>query len=280
MQAWLTRILNGGSRTVAELAPRLISGLLAALIVVESARIILPMLPSAAYASAPTTRPHPARRAPGVDAQSIVERHLFGVAVDDSFSDSTGPSPTAANLLLLGTIATEDPHRGVAIVTAEGPAQVYKVGDRIAGATLTSVYLDRIVMSRGGRLELLALPRLPAANSDSPHPSPAVAAEEADGPGRATPKSMGDLLRADPAISEDSNALQGFRLHPGRTAAAFIRAGLRPGDIMTAVDGASLADQDQQRSQAIVNSMMSSGHATVSVLRNGKPLDVLVDLGR
>jgi hypothetical protein len=48
MQAWLTRILNGGSRTAAEQAPRLISGLLAALIVVESARIILPMLPSAA----------------------------------------------------------------------------------------------------------------------------------------------------------------------------------------------------------------------------------------
>jgi general secretion pathway protein C len=180
---------------------------------------------------------------------------------------------------LLGTIATEDPHHGIAIITADGPAEVYKVGDGIGGATLNAVYLDRIVLNRGGRLEILRLPRLLAANGTA-RPTTSEPTEEAVGSNRVTPKNMGDLLRADPATSEDSDALQGFRLHPGRTGAAFIRAGLRPGDIMTAVNGTPLADQDQQRSQEIVNSMMSADHAIVSVLRNGKPVEVSVDLGR
>jgi general secretion pathway protein C len=272
----LTRALNGGPRLVRHQAPRLVSWLLLVLIALDGARVILPLRPSPAYASMPATKRPP--RAPGVDAQSIVERHLFGIAVDDSGPDSDNPTVTTANLILLGTIATEDPHRGVAIVTADGPAQVYKVGDGIGGATLNSVYLDRIVLKRGGRLETLALPRLLLAKGD-PNRESSMADEEPGVPNRPSPKIMGDLMRADPATNEDSDALQGFRLRPGRTGGAFMRAGLRPGDIMTAVNGTPLADQNQQSSQDIVNSMMNSNHATVTVLRNGKPLEVSVDLG-
>ena len=277
MQAWLTRILNDGRRLAGAQSPRLVSGILATLIVLEAARIILPLLPSAAYASVPASRPRP-DRAPGVDAQTIVERHLFGVALNDSAADSGDPTLTKANLVLQGTIAASDPRRGFAIVTADGPAQVYKVGDEIGRATLYSVYLDRVMLKRDGRLEILALPRLLATRGDGP--PPVTTADDAPGPSRAIPKSMGDLMGADPAISEDSGAFQGFRLHPGRTGAAFIRAGLRNGDIMTAVNGTPLANQNQQTSQEIVNTMLTSDHAVVSVLRNGKPMEVSVDLGR
>jgi general secretion pathway protein C len=279
MPAWLTRILNEGRRLAGDQSPRLVSGILATLIVLEAARIILPLLPSAAYASVPASRPRP-DRAPGVDAQTIVERHLFGVALDDSAAESSDPSPTTANLILQGTIAASDPRRGVAIVTADGPAQVYKVGDGIGAATLDSVYMDRVMLKRGGRLEILALPRLLAPRGDAPRPPPATMADNTPGRSRATPKSMGDLMGTDPATSEDSGAFEGFRLRPGRTGAAFMRAGLRNGDIMTAVNGTPLANQNQQASQEIVDSMLSSDHAVVSVLRNGKPVDVSVDLGR
>jgi general secretion pathway protein C len=279
MQAWLTRILNGGHRLARDQSPRLVSGILAPLIVLEAARIILPLLPSPAYASVPASRPPPPRVS-GVDAQTIVQRHLFGVALDDSVADSGGPLPTTANLILQGTIAASDPRRGFAIVTADGPAQVYKVGDELGGATLDSVYLDRVMLKRGSRLEILVLPRLLASRGDGPPPSPVATVDDAPGPRRAAPKSMGDLMGVDPATSEDSGAFEGFRLRPGRTGAAFMRAGLRNGDIMTAVNGTPLANQNQQTSQEIVNTMMASDHAVVSVLRNGKPVDVSVDLGR
>lgn len=278
MQAWQTRILKDYPGFARELGPRLVSGLLAAAILLEAARIILPLLPSPAYASAPPSRPPPSR-ARGVDAQVIVERHLFGVALDDSDSDAKGPSPTAANLILQGTIAASDPRRGFAIVSADGAAQVYKVGDEIGGATLDTVYPDRVMLKRGGRLEFLALPRLLASGGDNPPaPPPVLAVDDVPGPHRAIPKKMGDLMGADPATSEDSGAFEGFRLRPGRTGAAFFRAGLRNGDIMTAVNGTPLANQNQASSQEIINTMMTSDHATVSVLRNGKPVEVSVNL--
>jgi general secretion pathway protein C len=279
MQVWLNRIQNDSRRWCRDESPRLVSGILAAAIVVEAARIILPLLPSPAYAAVPASRPPPHRNS-GVDAQAIVERHLFGVALDDSAADSGDPSPTTANLILQGTIAASDPRHGVAIISAEGPAQVYQVGDGIGGATLNSVYLDRVMLKRDGRLESLALPRLPASGGDRPRPGPDAKADDAPGPGRATPKSMGDLMGTDPATNEDSGAFEGFRLRPGRTGAAFMRAGLRNGDIMTAVNGTPLANQNQQTSQEIVNTMLTTDRAIVSVLRNGKPVEVSVDLGR
>jgi general secretion pathway protein C len=257
----------------------LVSLLLAATIVLDGARLVLPLLDARASVPASAARVSPPYRPRSVNAQSIVEHHLFGVAIDDS-SDTSAPSRAPANLILQGTFAMKDAHRGMAIVAADGSAQVYKVGDGIAGATLESVYSDRVALRRGGRLETLALPRLPVPGGEAPNSPPRIATDEGVGPTRAAPKSIGDLMRADPAMEEDSEAIQGFRLHPGRSNAAFIRAGLRAGDIMTAVNGTPLAGQDPQRSQEFVNSALTGDHATVSVLRNGKPLEVSVDLAR
>jgi general secretion pathway protein C len=280
MQAWLSRARNRGPRLVVGHGPRWVSLLLAAIIVLDGARLVLPLLDARASVPTPKGGSAPPYRSRSVDAQSIVERHLFGVAEDDSESDPAHPSISAANLVLQGTLAAKDPRRGVAIITADGSAQVYKVGDDIGGATLHSVYLDRVVLDRRGRYESLGLPRLLSANGEvATHPR-VSSADDTPAPNRGTPKSIGELMQLDASTNEDSGALQGFRLHPGRTGAAFIRAGLRPGDVMTAVNGTPLADQDQQQSQNVVNAMLTSDHATVSVLRNGKPVEISLDLGR
>lgn len=280
MQAWLSRARDRGPQLLLGHGPRLVSLLLAAIIVLDGARLVLPLLDARASVPAPavgSARPYQPR---SVDAQSIVERHLFGVAEGDPESDPAHPSISTANLVLQGTLAAKDPRRGVAIITADGSAQVYKVGEDIGGARLHSVYMDRVVLDRGGRYESLSLPRLLAAsNGVAAHP-PVSNTDDNPAPNRGTPKTLGDLMHMDVATSEDSGNIEGFRLHPGRTGAAFVRAGLRPGDIMTAVNGTPLAGQDQQQSQNIVNAMMGSDHASVSVLRNGKPMEISLDLGR
>ena len=58
-----------------------------------------------------------------------------------------------------GTIATQDPKHGVAIISDGGPSKVYSVGDNVSGATLHSVYLDHVILDRAGVLETLLLPR-------------------------------------------------------------------------------------------------------------------------
>jgi general secretion pathway protein C len=277
MQAWLFRVRNRGPQLLLGHGPRLVSLLLTAIIVLDGARLVLPLLDARASVPAPSgggARPY---RPKSVDAQIIVERHLFGVAERDSESDPAHPSISTANLILQGTLAAKDPRRGVAIITADGSAEVYQIGDDVGGAALYSVYLDGVVLDRRGRYESLALPRPLAASGEvAGHPG----ADDSPTANRGTPKTLGDLMHLDAATSEDSGGLEGFRLHPGRTGAAFVRAGLRPGDIMTAVNGTPLAGQDQQQSQNIVNTLMDSDHATVSVLRNGKPMEISLDLGR
>src|SRR5581483_8930441 len=69
---------------------------------------------------------------------------------------------------------------------------------------------------------------------------------------------------------------QGFRVYPGRDAAAFIRLGLRPGDLVTAIDGTPL--DDPARAQQILSTLGSSSEAHITVLRNGQQQDLTLDL--
>src|ERR1700730_17678766 len=152
---WLSRLQGNG--------PRLVSLALAALIAVELARIAISLL-----GGGPVKSPQPAvavvaprAQHTGLDIQSVASAPLFGIAAaDPSAQDPANAPQSTANLVLAGTIATQDPKRGVAIISEGGASKVYAVGDRIGGAALHSVYLDHVILDRGGALETLLLPRL------------------------------------------------------------------------------------------------------------------------
>src|SRR6202044_2000637 len=154
-QEWLSRLQGDG--------PRLLSWVLAVLIAVELARIAISLLSGGPVKSPQPvlTTPVPLTRHAGVDVQSVISAHLFGVAtIDPSTQDPDNAPQSTANLVLAGTIATQDPKRGVAIISDGGPSKVYSVGDNVGGASLHSVYLDHVILDRGGALESLILPRL------------------------------------------------------------------------------------------------------------------------
>src|ERR1700735_229640 len=143
--------------------PRLAALALAALIAVELARIAITLLGGGPVKSPQpelsTIAPHAAPHA-GLDIQSVVSAHLFGVAVaDPSAQDPANAPQSTANLVLAGTIATKDPKRGVAIISDGGPSKVYSVGDNVGGASLHSVYLDHVILDRGGALGDLQMTR-------------------------------------------------------------------------------------------------------------------------
>jgi len=75
---------------------------------------------------------------------------------------------SSANLVLTGTIASQDPKHGIAIISDGGPAKVYSVGDNVNGASLHSVYLDHVILDRAGALETLQLPRLLTGSRPAP----------------------------------------------------------------------------------------------------------------
>jgi general secretion pathway protein C len=277
---WLSRLPGNG--------PNLVSLALAALIAVELARIALSFLngpvksPQPSIASTGQTRQHPA-----VDIQSVVSAHLFGIAkADPSTQDPANAPLSSANLVLAGTIATEDPKHGVAIISDGGPSKVYSVGQNVNGATLHSVYLDHVILDRGGTLETLLLPRLLAGDRSRPAPARKLGADPrtvaaVDNIRRMVQQDPGlldQVMRTVPSYDNAAGKLRGFRAYPGRNRAIFNKLGLKPGDLVTAINGQAL--DDPQRSQEVFNTIQTSDHVTVTLERGGQKQDITLNIAQ
>src|SRR5712672_1285999 len=279
---WLSRLQGNG--------PRLASLGLAALIAVELARIAISLL-----GGGPVKSPQPAvagvaprAQHTGLDIQGVVSAHLFGIAAPDpSAQDPANAPQSTANLVLAGTIATQDPKRGVAIISDGGPAKVYSVGDNVGGASLHSVYLDHVILDRGGALETLSLPRLIGPGMHGP----AVVRRPNGGDARTVaavdnirrlvqqdPGILDQVMRTVPSYDNAAGRLRGFRAYPGRNRQIFNKLGLKPGDLVTAINGTPL--DDPQRSQDVFNTIQTSDHATVTIERAGQKQDITLNIAQ
>jgi general secretion pathway protein C len=152
---------------------------------------------------------------------------------------------------------------------------------------LHSVYLDHVILDRGGALETLLLPRqLP--------PSAARAVSNLRRPGAdprttAAVDNIRRMVQQDPSIldqvmrtvaSYDNAAgkLRGFRAYPGRNRAIFGKLGLKSGDLVTAINGTPL--DDPQRSQDVFNTIQTSDHVTVTIERGGQKQDITLNIAQ
>ena len=221
--------------------------------------------------------------APAVDVGRIVNAHLFGVP-GASGSDETDPSAVAAtqmNLVLAGTIAHADPQRGFAIVgESAATARVYAVGRTITGGTkLHSVYPDRVILDRGGKLEALILPKkFQGGGMSAAQPVAAAAPDPMLGQrlqnlAAQNPGAITEVIRPQPVFANGQQ--RGYRVYPGRDRQQFSQLGLMPGDLVTAINGTPL--DDPARGMEILQSINSAAQVTVTVERNGQSTQVNIN---
>jgi len=277
---WLSRLQANG--------PNLASLALAALIVVELARIAISLLGGPVKSPEPVmTRPPPPHQRSGVDVQSVVSAHLFGVAkAAQSTADPADAPLSTANLVLAGTIASENPKRGVAIISDGGQAKVYAVGDNVGGASLHSVYLDHVILDRAGTLETLPLPRLLLGSRPAPiahraagvDPRTVTAVDNIRRMVQQDPGILDQVMRTVASYDNSAGKLRGFRAYPGRNRAIFNKLGLKPGDLVTAINGTVL--DDPQHSQEVFNTIQTSDHVTVTVERGGQKQDITLNIAQ
>ncbi len=276
---WLARLRGYG--------PEFVALVLAALIAVELGRIALAWL-------GPARTPEPAGiaasgvpTAQGLDLEAVAAAHLFGVAPSPTTAQDPANAPlSSSNLTLTGTIATQDPRRGVAIISDGGPAKVFAVGDAVGGARLHSVYLDRVILDRAGSLETLVLPRnVPASmaraaptRARGADPRTAAAVESARERIQQDPGLLDQVMRVVPSYDSAAGKLRGFRAYPGRNRVIFSKLGLKPGDLVTAINGTPL--DDPQRSQEVFNTIQSSDRVTVTVERSGQRQDISLNIAQ
>lgn len=260
----------------------LASWALVALIAVELGRIVSMLVNAhAGVTQVPAVVASPKRgRSEALNVADIVSAHLFGISAPDPSDQDPANAPRAtANLTLVGTIATQDPQRGKAIVGDPGQPKVYSVGQQVGGATLRWVYLDHVVLDRNGSLESLALPRANLAGEWSrvgARPAPQSAAvASARGPASAAPAQDNAMLEkiVDADAYINNGEFVGIRVGPAEDNSAFARSGLASSDIVIAVNGTTLTSAD--RGQAIWKHV-STGD-TVTVLRWGRPQNVTLN---
>jgi general secretion pathway protein C len=224
----------------------------------------------------------PAAQSSGqVDVQSIATAHIFGEA-NAEFVVETPPqqtyedlAETRLSLSLKGTIASTDPAAAIAIIADNRDEEkVYFIRDTVtAGATLHAVYADRVVLNRGGTLEVLKLPKeFPKGKGQTRRNTTTVSRTAAN------PRSiqnvvtqnvtkLADVIRPTPYYV--SGQMQGYRVYPGRDRKQFAALGLRPGDLIKDIDGAALTNP--QQATQIFQSLGDSEQVSVTVERNGQP---------
>jgi general secretion pathway protein C len=212
-----------------------------------------------------------------VDTPTILRANLFGQAATPA-----GNAPvTSMALLLGGVIADADDKRGFALIgTGSTDIKFYKVGDTVpGGARLAAVQVDRVLLDRGGVLETLLLPPRSTVNLGVPPPvapPPTASVEKVQQLMRDNPGIIGQVIQRQAVFADGK--LRGMRVYPGPNAQAFGKLGLRPGDLVTAINGSRL--DDQTRSNEVFGTLASAAEAHITVERSGREQDLVLNLAQ
>lgn len=219
----------------------------------------------------------------GVDFGRIAAAKLFGEADAEPPPVATVSAPeTRLNLKLRGTIAADDETIAHAIIADSGnKTNVYFVEDPIpGGATLHEVYPDRVILKRGGAFETLRLPKTSSGGvqtSSAPvsmPPGVMSGGMDARPPGEPGGyEAFTQVVRPQPFMP--NGELKGYRVYPGRDRRAFAALGLRPGDLVTEINGQPL--NNIQTGLQVFRSIGESPQMTVTIERNGTPMVLSVD---
>jgi general secretion pathway protein C len=217
----------------------------------------------------------------GGDYDAVAEAHIFGVAdakIETIVEDTEEAPDTRLNLTLRAAISASDQQVAHAIIADDsGEENVYFINDSIpGGATLYRVEIDRVLLNRSGVLEALRLPRdfkqasTKTTRSRGTRPPSRGNVQQMISENAA---SLSEVIRPQPFMP--NGQLKGYRVFPGRNRQQFIALGLRPGDLVTKVNGVALNDPAQ--GMEIFRSLGSSNQVNVTVERNGSPQELTID---
>lgn len=236
-------------------------------------------------------------------AQSIAKWHLFGNT--PLVGSGPGAPATTLAMILRGTLADRDPASGIAVIgDGERGERAFRAGENVApGVKLARVYPDHVILVHEGVEETMKLTRdqnlAPAdivrpgsqgnsasRSSSTTNPSAPVVPGSAQATRvppdvqqtiermRQNPEELAKRVQIVPVV--DGGRMTGVRVSAGADMALMGRLGLRPGDVVTAVNGAPV--DSLARGQQIVESLRTASSARVTVLRDGVPTDITISL--
>ena len=250
---------------------------------------VMPVPQAAVWRPAPAPAPE-SRRSEALDLNQISNAQLFGKFESTPTAAAAETAPdTQLALTLLGIFAdSRDPNSSRALIGADGgDEKPYAIGDEVTrGVTLQAIFADRVVLSRNGRLETLRLDKDQASNGDAP----AMVSEDGTSVGGEAAQQLSDIrnrmlvdpskaqdyIRVQPVQSPSGDGMLGYRIYPGKDKALFSAAGLRPGDVVTAINGTSLSDP--AKALQLLSDLSQAQQLSVVINRGGQSQTVSVSL--
>jgi general secretion pathway protein C len=245
--------------------------------------------PPQVWTPLPVPPPETAAGRKGPDLAALRQAALFGTATAEAPADvdALADAPdTNLNLRLLGIFAGSGPEDSRALIASNASDEApYAVGaDVVRGVTLEAIFADRVILLRQGRRETLRLDK--DAPSRAPTDAPVVAGSALPDnialPQLSSvreqilqdPSQAANYLRVQPAAQD--GAMRGYRIYPGRDRSLFNAAGLRPGDLVTAINGTEL--NDATRALQMLTELSTASSVSLTVERGGNPQTVNISL--
>lgn len=228
---------------------------------------------------------------------NLAKLHLFGVAgatTKPRKVDSKAPE-TRLNLTLHGVFVAEKPEDGAAIIGTGSTQKYHKVGGAVmSGVTLQAVFTDRIVLLRNGTSEVLRFPKIknsgaPSKSSNAGNSRRTVDAKANFGPAagsrvqnlsqyrnmlREEPLKVFEYVRFVPVKSRDG--MKGYRILPQKNRELYNQLGVRPSDLVTAVNGIPLTDDKE--AMKLMDQLKDAQSLQVDIIRNGQSRSLNFDL--
>ena len=224
-----------------------------------------------------------------VDLSALKARNIFGNAAAKPVEQSRQQQAplTRLNLRLLGVSASSVPERSAAIIEQAGQQSVYSPGDLLTNTQVKvlEIYADRVILENQGRRETLELEGI---GELSPGLSLTMEAQRGSPPaqeqqqqqqqqpppvltrGEAMAQSVLDYVSISPV--RQGASMQGYRLQAKNNPELFTAAGFQNGDLAIAINGQSLTDMST--AMALTRSLGTMTSMTVTVLRQGKTIDL------
>jgi len=216
-----------------------------------------------------------------IKVDQIAAAYLFGEQKAEdaaaAASDEVIDAPeTQLNLVLTGIVASKYGIDSRALIKdAKNEQKPYAVGDTVINnVKLHAIYNNRVILDRSGRFETLTLEQEKEAKKAVARSSSnnRVSRDVAQNLGEARnqilqdPSKAAQYLRIQPERRDGK--LVGYRIYPGSDRSLFQKVGLRPGELVTAINGQSLDNPSE--SLKLLGELSQAPSVSVTLERGGQ----------
>lgn len=234
------------------------------------------------------------------DIAAITALAPFGAAVPDQVPDQASDRAPTLDIVLRGVLLDPDPKNSRAFVQVAGRVDVYRVGAPIQNGELISVDTETITVRSGDDMVIVGFDGIQDADGSAPVPAQMAAPatdtrndpfarlaaaivpangsiDLREGPPPETTDDYINLWRdrivRNPQAAMDSVGVElvenGYRVKPDPDIGVTL-AGLRPGDVITRLNGQSIGDLDNDRK--LYDEVAAAGIARLEVVRDGRSM--------